>query len=328
MKNDILDKALKILEGRRLKSEIEQARKIEEMYEKLPQIIDIRKELALTSVKLSKLIISKQKDISSGIEEIKTANIALQDMEKKLLKTNGYPEDYLEVKHICGICNDTGYVENKRCKCLETVIKNVNIDKINSTSALKLSDFSDFKLRYYSKEKDEESNTVPFELMSDIYDFCIKYADKFNENSKGIFMAGGTGLGKTHLSLSIAKRVIEKGYMVAYGSTQDFLRTIEAEHFGKVENDNTLETLLDVDLLILDDLGTEFISQFNLSVIYNLVNTRCNRNKATIINTNLSVEELEERYSERLVSRFLSLFTFMRFVGKDIRQIKLLESFK
>ena len=322
MRNEILDKALKLIEQRRVRSEIEQSTRVDEIYEKITRVIDVRKELALTSIKLTKLIISKEKDISSGLEELKNSNLNLQKMEKELLISGGYPADYLEIKPICAACGDTGYLKGERCECLNKLMKSINIEAINKVSALKLSDFSEFDLSYYSKTKDEKTGVVPFEVMSDIYNFCKKYAMNFNANSKGIFMAGETGLGKSHLSLAIAKAVIEKGYTVAYGSAHDFLRTIEAENFGRAENNDTLGSLLDVDLLILDDLGAEFTSPFNLSVVYNIIDTRCNHQKPTIISSNLSLKELEDRYSPRVVSRLLSLFTYLRFVGKDIRQIK------
>lgn len=322
MKNEILAKALKVLEQRRIRAEIEQASRLDEIYQKLPQVIDVRKELALTSVELSKLILSKQEDISKGLEKLKESNLNLQQMEKELLIAGGYPEDYLKLHPVCKKCGDSGYIGNTRCSCLNDLMRQINIEAINSVSALKLCDFSSFDLRYYGEETDPATHVVPRQIMSDIFSFCKKYADRFSPRTKGIFMVGETGLGKTHLSLAIAKAVIEKGYAVAYGSVYDFLKTIEAEHFGRVENNDTLNTLLDVDLLILDDLGAEFISQFNLSAIYNLINTRCNRDKPTIINTNLTSKELEDRYSRRLVSRLFSLLTYLRFVGKDIRQIK------
>lgn len=326
MKNEILAKALKILEQRRIRADMEQAARLDEIDRKIPQVIDIRKELALTSVRLTKLILSKEEDMDRGLTKLRESNLELQQMEQDLLVSKGYPEDYLKIRHICPKCGDTGYLEGKRCACLEAVMRQLNIDSINSVSALKLSDFSEFDLRYYSSETDEETHVVPRKIMSDIYDFCQKFVRTFSPSSKGVFMVGETGLGKTHLSLAIAKAVIEQGYTVAYGSVQDFLHTIEAEHFGRAENNDTLNTLLHVDLLILDDLGAEFVSPFNLSAVYNLINTRCNREKPSIINTNLSSKELEERYSRRLVSRLFSLFTHLRFIGKDIRQIKASEA--
>jgi len=322
MRKDILDKALKILEQRRLRAEIECSKREDEIHSKIPQVSAIRNELALTSIRLSKLILSREKDIKSGIEELKNSNLLLQQMEKDLLLKGGYPADYLEVSYFCKKCNDTGFIGNERCECLNAVMKKINFDEVNRFSALKLSDFSDFDLKFYSREKDQATGIVPFEQMSDILDFCRDYADEFTPSSKGIFMEGPTGLGKTHLSLSIASKVIEKGYTVVYGTAYDLLRQVEEENFGRTENKDTLNNILDADLLILDDLGAEFNSPFNLSAVYNIIDTRCNRGKATIISSNLNLAELEERYSRRLVSRLISLFTYLRFIGRDVRQLK------
>ena len=163
---------------------------------------------------------------------------------------------------------------------------------------------------------------MPRKKMEEILHYCEKYADEFSTESKSICMSGQTGVGKTHLSLSIAKVVISKGFNVIYGSSQDLLRDVEREHFGKSNDDkDALGSLLGCDLLIMDDLGTEFESSFYNSVIYNVINSRLNRGLPTIISTNLSLSELESRYSDRVVSR-LMVYDFLRFVGSDIRQIK------
>jgi DNA replication protein DnaC len=156
--------------------------------------------------------------------------------------------------------------------------------------------------------------------MTKIYDYCKRYAERFSLLSQSVFMLGDTGLGKTHLSLAIAGKVIEKGYHVLYGSMQDFLRAIEDEHFGRSNHEqDTLRLLLETDLLILDDLGVEFNSEFNVATVYNIINTRLNADRPTIINSNLSVTEIEKKYTKRIVSRLFSNYTCLRFAGNDIR---------
>ena len=135
-------------------------------------------------------------------------------------------------------------------------------------------------------------------------------------------MEGGTGLGKTHLSLAIAKTVIEKGFGVIYGSVPAILRELEQEHFSKGSELKTKKSLESCDLLILDDLGTEFANQFTKAVVYNLINTRMIMSKPTIINTNLSLAEIKDLYSDRLVSRIIGEHIYLEFIGKDIRLIK------
>ncbi len=327
MNSAIMENCLRELERRRTGAIVRQAERLERISKEIPQVIAIRKELGLTSVRLSKMILEKQTNLNQGIEQLKAANLALQAREKELLTSRGYPADYLELHYTCPVCRDTGYVEGKRCSCFNDLVRRARLQELNQVSNLELSDFSTFQLGYYTTELDPVTGVVPRKIMEEIYRFCRGYAESFRPDSRGIFMIGDTGLGKTHLSLAIAQVVIARGFTVAYGSAQDFLRAVEEEHFGRVESRDTLEGLLDVELLILDDLGAEFSSSFNLATVYNLINTRCNRRKPTIISTNLTTQELEQKYSHRVVSRLFSLLDCLRFVGKDIRQIRSRQGF-
>ena len=317
-----MEAARRELERRRSRSKILQAQRVEEISGKIPQVIDVRKELSLTSVRLSKMILAHETGLAEGIEKLKESNLQLQAWEKELLRKGGYPEDYLELHHTCPDCQDTGFVEGKPCACFQNLARKYALEQLNAVSSMGLCSFDTFSLGYYSDRQDPASGVVPRENMARILDFCKRYAEIFTPKSKGLFFSGPTGLGKTHLSLAIAQEVIGKGYNVAYGSASDFLRAIEDEHFGRRQETGTLDSLLEVDLLVLDDLGVEFSSSFNLAEIYNLINTRGNRQKPTIISSNLSGKELEEKYSQRIVSRLFTQFTYLRFVGKDIRQLK------
>ena len=142
-------------------------------------------------------------------------------------------------------------------------------------------------------------------------------------DAPNLLMQGGTGLGKTHLSLAIAHEAIEKGYGVIYGSAQNMVTNLEKERFQKDnEQQDTNQLMLQCDLLIIDDLGTEFSTSFVTAAIYNIVNTRLMTHKPTIISTKLSMKELEERYTERFASRILGSYIPLFFRGKDIRQQK------
>ena len=156
------------------------------------------------------------------------------------------------------------------------------------------------------------------------YHFCVDYARHFSPTSCSILMLGATGLGKTHLSFAIAKEVIDQGYGVIYGSVQNLIQQLEKEHFGRANGEShTEQMLLNCDLLILDDLGAEFSTQFSVSVIYNLVNTRLLTEKPIIVNTNLTIAELEKQYTGRVVSRMIGSYKVLPFVGRDIRQLQL-----
>ncbi len=162
--------------------------------------------------------------------------------------------------------------------------------------------------------------------MEKVFHFCKSYADNFTLQSRNLLFVGGTGLSKTHLSLSIANVVVQKGFSVVYDSVQNLVSKLENEHFrNSSEQSGTEDIIYGCDLLILDDLGTEFKSPFVIASLYNLVNTRILTKKPTIISTNLTPEEIEQFYSIRFLSRISGNYVRMPFSGKDIRVLKALK---
>lgn len=319
---EILTKATATLSERRNRARAELTAHQNKISLEIPEIESLNRELLSTNVHLTKIILGHTKDTHTLIEQLKERNLEAQAMIRQLLKSHGYPEDYLEIKYFCSDCKDTGVFNGKTCHCLKDLLIKFATEKLNDSSPLELSDFSSFSIDYYPNKKDETLSIVPREHMKNILNYCEKYANTFSTNSPGLLLLGPTGLGKTHLSLAIAKTVIAKGFTVIYGSAQDILRKIERDHFSKDDNnDETLQMLLDTDLLILDDLGAEYASSFHVSSVYYIVNSRLNLKKPTIISSNLTTKELEERYSDRIVSRLLTQYTYLRFVGSDIRQI-------
>ena len=156
-----------------------------------------------------------------------------------------------------------------------------------------------------------------------IKESCIGYATNFSKGAKNLLFTGGTGLGKTHLSLAIANVVINRGYSVIYGTAQNILGDLQNENFGRIDNLKYRENeILDVDLLILDDLGTEFKSAYTISCLYNIINTRIGAKLPTIISTNYTLKELLEFYDQRITSRITGEYSLLTLEGNDIRYIK------
>ncbi|MCD7785153.1 MAG: ATP-binding protein [Oscillospiraceae bacterium] len=293
-----------------------------------PEIYDIFLDISNTSSKLARVIFSKNQDgkpavnVTEAVEKIKNENLENQKKLKNALLAFGYPDDYLTVKYTCPICGDTGIHLGNRCKCAEELMTSLTISKLNEQCKIKLHNFSEFDLSFYPVTYQYNGTTYDCRnKMAEILDFCIGYVNNFSESSQSLFMLGKTGLGKTFLSSCIANELIRKGVNVAFDSIQNYLRYIENEHFGRAEGD-TLELLLNAELLILDDLGCEFKSSFNSATIYNLINSRCNMGKPTIVSSNLSINELSERYDDRIISRLIGNYHTLRFIGEDIRQIK------
>lgn len=313
-------KAQEIIDNRRFDNSVTIEKRTRELRREIPEIGDIDRKLSGTIDVLAKIILSRNSDAREKIERLKNENLALQDRMRTLLKSNGYPEDYLDPIFTCKKCCDTGIGEHGRCSCYNDVLKMIASRELSKSLPMGLTCFESFDLSLYSDQpKAELKNKSPRDIMKQNYDFCVSYAEDFLVPGESIFMTGGTGLGKTHLSLSVAKKVIEKNYSVVYGSVPDLLRRIENAHFNKTEDDaEVMNTLKECDLLLLDDLGAEFESQFYVSCLYELINTRLNYGRPTIVNTNLTGTELKKRYADRIVSRLYSMKTLV-FSGDDIR---------
>jgi len=312
MNSEIFDRAMAIISSRRHKAENENENRIREINEKLPQIREINVELFNSGRELLRIISEGDpNDLQKKIDNLKKYNLDAQSMARTMLVDNGYPADYLDMHYTCPKCSDTGYYNKCYCDCFRQLCGKLSADELNKNAQLKLSSFDTFRLDYYSGES--------YGTMKRILDFTKKYADEFNASSQSIFMSGRTGLGKTHLSLAIANKVLENGYSVIYDSVINILRNIEKEHFSREHSTEMFDLIMEADLLILDDLGTEYESPFYNATIYNIINTRLNRSKPTIISTNLNFAGIGRRYDERVVSRIVSAYACLEFQGEDVR---------
>lgn len=307
----------KILRERRQKAEQIAAAHKAEVAKKCPELLEIERQMAETGLSAIKTI-GAGKNAGAIVQNLAKKNHELQECRKELLREFGYDENYLTPPYTCPICEDRGYVDNKTCACYERLLKEQAYKQLADETPLALCDFNSFSLSLYANTPDE-NGLIPREEMEGIYRFCKSYAQNFSLESNSLFLYGKTGLGKTHLSLAIASEAIHKGYGVIYGSTQNLLSKLEKERFGRAEDEDTESLLLNCDLLILDDLGTEFITSYTVSEIYNIINTRGLRRKPTIINSNLNFSELQAKYSDRITSRILGSYTVLHFCGGDIR---------
>ena len=291
-----------------------------EIEAKFPEISRLENNILNTSLELSKAICTHSGNINEIIDRIKNENLSNQRKIEMMLINFGYPSDYLKPKYTCERCKDTGFVSGIRCDCFNRLINKYQILEVSKNCHIKLSDFSDFRLEYYPNTVD--SNGInPQDKMRVLKNYCVQYTDNFSNDSPSLFMLGKTGLGKTFLSSCIAKKLMLNGKNVAFDSVQNFLTKIQNEQFGR-EQGNTVEVLTDADLVILDDLGSEFSSSVFQSALYNIINNRINLEKPMIISTNMSLSELNEKYDDRIISRLLS-FEPLRFFGVDIRQVML-----
>ena len=321
--SDIYKKALHQVETRRRTSIEQQDARRARILHRFPRLVDIDSQLAHIGAAAARAAVSGNSE--SIIADMKSTCDILLGERALILNEAGVDRHYLDIKHECNKCGDTGYVDGKLCDCVKILARAMTFEELNKHAPLDLSDFSSFSLEYYPDTTDS-SGINSSKLMTDNYIFALSWAADFNPSSSpSVLFMGPTGLGKTHLSLAMAKSVIDKGYYALYGPVQDFVSAVESERFNRGEGGNTLSSLLECDLLILDDMGTEFNTSFVTSVIYNIINTRILNNRPTIISTNLTLKELEARYSSRIVSRLMGHYSIKLFAGTDIRLMKVNE---
>lgn len=313
------DKAQTILDRRKERATLEAQSRIDEISNEIPELKTIQTKLAQVGLNISKAFLTS-KNPQAEIDKLRIESLALQDRKKKILKENGYSEDALSIKYTCPACEDTGFIGGRRCKCYINLLKEIERAKIEKIAPIDECTFESFDTNYYPEEMD---GVCPKKKAEIIKENCKRYATSFTKRSNSLLFMGNTGLGKTHLSLAIANVVINRGYSVIYGTAQNILRDLQNENFGRTDNLRYFENeILSTDLLILDDLGTEFKNQFTVSCLYNIINSRLCAKLPTIISTNYTFEELEEKYDQRITSRITGQYSTLILVGNDIRYIK------
>ncbi len=285
----------------------------------IPAIVELDRELQLTGLSLMNDAM-RGGDVEGKIAAVRKHNTELRMRRRALLAAHGYPTDYTDVRYECELCNDSGYVDCRMCTCMKRKLIEAAYEASGMGHLLQEQAFENFSLKYY------ESDPAAHRRMAQIFAKMKQYATEFDPRTAGnLVLFGGTGLGKTHLSSAVARVVIEAGYDVFYVSAISLLSDFEMRRFGNSAGGETgmdTERYFNCDLLIVDDLGTEVSNQFSTSVLYNIINTRILRRRATIINTNLTQEEFRKRYWDRITSRVLGEYTVLPFLGTDVRAQK------
>ncbi|MEG1848921.1 MAG: ATP-binding protein, partial [Oscillospiraceae bacterium] len=265
-------------------------------------------------------------DVTAQIERIKAFNLSKQQELTVCLGAAGFAPDALLPHPVCAECGDTGLRGGAVCDCVRAIQRKLLYDRLGSAAPIELCGFERFDLRYYS---DQSSGTLggfsARAIMARTFAACQKYAQEFSLASQSLLLTGGPGLGKTHLSLSIGRAVIDQGFDALYVPFTSLLTRLEAARFGKGSDEylHYLSAPVGCELLVLDDLGSEFSTPFGSAVLYDLINTRLNRGLPTVISTNLNDDALRTRYSDRIASRLLGCYQALPFVGEDIRLLKM-----
>ena len=277
-----------------------------------PEIDEIDRELTKTGLSLFRTAC-----LGEDIAPLRARNQELCARRRECIVALGLPADYTEVHYTCPKCSDTGYAGTEICSCLRSMLIYENMKASGIGTLLERQSFDNFNLERYRRSGEDAYERMRINLSR-----AKSYAEMFPMKKGNLLLIGTTGTGKTHISTAIAKSVIEQGYSVLYDSAQNIISAYEDDRFrsGYGQTEHKSDKYTECDLLIIDDLGTEFVNAFTVSCLYNLLNTRQNRALATVISTNLSTRELTSRYEDRIYSRIIgSDYQILSFVGEDYR---------
>ena len=331
MNNSTLKDLLIEYDKKKIRAEEVAQREKQKIYDQFPALFEIDQ-------KLSSLALSTMKELTLNHDEklLKDFEVKMEELKKekkKILDSIGDRVKRMQPQYECPKCKDTGYVldgnTTKMCSCLTQKIYDMEYNKSNIHN-LEKQNFKNFNLNLYSSKAEPEkyeSDISPRENIELILKICKDFIQHFDTvEEKNLLFTGKTGLGKTFLSSCIANELLKQGKTVLYQTASVMLDTIIGYRFGKPNIPSDIyEHLLNVDLLIIDDLGTEGVNNMKLVELFNIINSRLlntHKSTKTIISTNLSLQSLFETYDERIVSRLVGNYHICYFFGEDIRFIK------
>ena len=289
----------------------------QEILSRFPRIGQIDQEIASKSTScLRDLLQGKRKGTDTLREDISR----LSQEKKELLAQGGYPADYLEPAYTCPYCQDTGFIGSSKCSCFQKAEITLLYSQSHINAILDRDTFEAFSLDYYSDTVIHEATGQSERQMARrAYDAARNFVNSFGRSFNNLFLYGDTGVGKTFLSHCIAHELLSQAHCVLYFSSHDLFEQLAGYAFAREQTGGAPEDILDAELLIIDDLGTELTNSFVTSQLFLCVNERLNRSKPTIISTNLSLKDFSSAYSERTFSRIAGNYQMIKLVGKDIR---------
>lgn len=297
----------------------------EDVYTALPDFKSLEDSISELSVQHGKQLLNGD---NSAVDSLKKELALLRRRKKEMLAAGGFPEDYLEPIYKCPDCKDTGYIGNEKCHCFKQSVIALLYEQSNIRNFPKEVSFDHFCLDYYSPSKfDRITGRSSREMIEETLSVCHNFIDTFGRDFRNLFFYGSVGIGKTFLSMCIAREIMNREFSVLYFSAPKLFNTLSQNILDKKDIDarTSNEYIFNCDLLIIDDLGSEYTNAFIAAQFFNCINERLLHKKSTIISTNLSLESLSDLYTERAFSRITSSYTLLKIIGEDIRIRKKLE---
>lgn len=323
----LLARARTELENIRAANSREHQRRLSRVYAAAPEIERLEALMRTQMTELVRLTVSRAPDLAEKLDALRRENLDAQIKRAELLVEHGWPVEYLDDIYSCPKCRDTGIYDSAPCSCLEKLYNRELTKELGALLQHGDESFERFDLGLYDDSYDSKYMAVPRSAMTVVFNSCRKFAENFPNVSSSLLLQGAPGLGKTYLSACIAREVAAKGFSVCYDSASAALDTFEKQKFSRDAAEAEaaavrVRRMLDCDLMILDDLGTEIITPASKSALYTLINSRLTSGRKTIISTNCSDDELQEKYTAQIYSRIAGEFLQLPFAGRDIRLIR------
>lgn len=289
----------------------------EEIKKNLPEVLNIQNEIGKLSLRLSINILNNTEDKDIYLKELHQKISNLRIKKAHLLTSNNYPVNYLDISYKCTKCKDTGFIGNKKCSCYKQKLIKFYYSKSDFKNMLVKNNFDNFNFQLYSSAKSEGNPTSPRKNIEKIASIAWKYIENFSNSNENLLFYGSAGTGKTFLSNCISRELIDRGFLVIYRTSESLIQDLRDIRFNN--NEELKDILMNCDLLVIDDLGSEQITDFSKTELFNLLNKKLLKQNKMLVSTNYDLEEILKCYSERISSRLLGEFTLYKFFGEDIR---------
>ena len=324
-KTQIYKEVLREYDALRTRKAAELRERREAIYTNLPRLEEIERELSMLGVSTAKLVLMQPESREQALAELQEKQQALKAERDRLMAENCLSPSLLKMEYVCASCQDTGYIGNEQCACMKHKLMDRLYDQSNVRDVTKLENFDTFDLRLFSDEVVQGEGISPKENAKRNLKMAMAFAEDFT--GENLLLYGGAGRGKTFLCNCIAKDVLERGKTVLYLTAGQLFRQLEEMRFHRADDEEEEakdwdSEILSADLLIIDDLGTEFATMFTASELFRIINDRKLRRKPVVISTNLDYRALMDQYSDRVMSRLIGEYTTLKFFGDDIRMKK------
>lgn len=305
----------------RTQEEEQQRNRKTEIYKRIPQISNLETLMSRNSLNVARVHLKAEENLEAAIQALKTENLNLRKEKMELLVAHGYPMDYMDLKFKCRKCNDTGFIAGKKCSCYNGHLAEIVYEESHFKELMKDNSFMTYDDSLFDdKSVNPEYNKTVKQNMRDNLKMALRYVSEFSIHAENLYLYGPSGTGKTFLASCIARELLNDGNLVLYRTSAQLMDDIKDIKFR--DNKELENLVMNCELLIIDDLGTEMVSDLAKTEIFNLINIRLLHKKKMIISSNLKLENIRDKYSERLSSRIIGDFIFVPFFGEDLRLIK------